>query len=127
MQQVTPQVTRTPQTYRGTQYRLPDGTFIEFSDDPTERRAQLEDVVRRFPEQYGGALSPQEESVVERYWQQQEPDPVPEIGMLDERRINAAVRSGLYGIADIPFNMASAVASATSPHTDTRAEQRLRR
>ena len=120
MQQVT------PQTYRGTQYRLPDGTFIEFSDDPTERRTQLEDVVRRFPEQYGGALSPQQYTT-EEWDQAQEPGPVPEIGMLDERRINAAVRSGLYGIADIPFNMASAVASATSPHTDTRAEQSLRR
>ena len=121
MQQVTPQVTR---------YRLPDGTIFEWSDDPEESRAQAQDLIQRFPELYGyppqgGAGSPMPPGAGEFAYQ--EPDPVPKIGMLDERRINAAVRSGLYGIADIPFNMASAIASATSPHTDTRAEQRLRR
>ena len=36
-----------------TRVRLPDGTFVEISDDPEESMEQLLDILRRFPELAG--------------------------------------------------------------------------
>lgn len=121
-----------------TPYRLPNGSVINISDDPAERREQFraihvvyglnrEEFLSGFnypqPTAYGYQVPQPDTGLTPQPQEPEEPD----IGFMDSRRLMSGIEQGLYGILDIPASAATAIASVLTPGGDTKLERDLRR
>lgn len=120
-----------------TPYRLPNGSVINFSDDPAQRGLQLRAIHTAYglnPEQFMAGFDLPQPTPYGYEVQQPATGPLlapeeeqPDIGLTDSRRLMASIQQGFYGILDLPASALTAITSVLTPGGDTKIERDLRR
>ena len=118
-------------------YRLPNGSVINISDDPAQRRLQLSAIHTVYGlnrEQFMAGFDLPQPTPYGYEVQQPTTGPLvapeeeqPDISLTDSRRLMSGIEQGFYGILDIPASAMTAIASVLTPGGDTKLERDLRR